>query len=183
VLFLAGAIFVGMAIASLVLAIVAVLIALASAVYTARQASAAEGALAIEHARRLEELRPRLSGWIARQSQGDSWLWVVLVSDEALAKADFRILAGQGMRFLVGDAGIDDPFNVFAGVIASDRAFAYLPGNRGGVVRQGIRPHRPVSWRTNLIAKPGTIIRIAVTCVGERKERWDVLLEVEVQDA
>ena len=51
-----------MAIIALVVSIVALLVAVASAGYTRRQATAAEGSLTIERERRLEERRPRLTG-------------------------------------------------------------------------------------------------------------------------
>jgi hypothetical protein len=51
-----------MAVAALVLSVVAVLVAGASAWYTRRQAASAEGVRSIESARRQDELRPNLDG-------------------------------------------------------------------------------------------------------------------------
>ncbi len=162
-----------MAIASFVLAFVAVLIALASAVYSARQASAAEGALAIEHARRKEELRPRLIGWVAREGR-DAFLWVILEFHEALEGADFYIPPGQGMSFRPHDPGVYPPWQQET---ESYRAYTYDLGRPGQFV-----PNRPMSWRTNLSAMPGTMIRIAATCHGKHAEHWDAIVEVEVPD-
>jgi hypothetical protein len=75
-----------MAIASFILAIVAILIALASAGYTRRQAVAAEDVREIEQARRLEERRPCLSGKVERLGSDTYQLRVTLDSNEPLQR-------------------------------------------------------------------------------------------------
>jgi hypothetical protein len=149
-----------MAIASFVLAIVAVVIALASAAYSARQANAAEQALAIEYERRQEELRPRLIGWIAREAPYGVFLRVVLEFHETLVGADFYIPPGQGIFFRPHSPGVHPPWREEK---ESYRAFTYSLGEPGE-----FEPHFPMRWWTNLTAKPGTMIRIAATCHGKR---------------
>jgi hypothetical protein len=164
-----------MAIASFVLAIVAVLIALASAAYSARQASAAEGALAIELARRREELRPRLMGWIAWEGRDGVFLWMVLEFHETLEGADLYIPPGQGMSFRpYASPGVHPPWREEK---ESYHAYTYNLGGPGEFA-----PHRPMRWWANLTAKPGTMIRVVATCHGKHAEHWESIIEVEVPD-
>lgn len=90
-----------MATIALVVSIVA-LLAIASAGYTRREATAAEGSLTIERERRLEERRPRLTGMFFALGGGNAkqyGLRITLDSDEPLAGLDVTIRDGQGIEF------------------------------------------------------------------------------------
>jgi hypothetical protein len=170
-----------MIIASFVLAIVAVLVALASAVYTARQASAAEGVLAIERDRRLEERRPRMSAWISPLGDEDvKRLFVRLESREALARVDVQILPGVGLYFLANQPYVDSPdeydakhYRAHADWRDSDQPY---PGHPGAP-----EPGHTMSWAMDGDVERGKPVLVDVTCHGEQGERWVITIYAEVR--
>jgi hypothetical protein len=84
--------------ASLVLAVLAILISTLSVLYTRRQALAATGVYEIERSRRLDERRPRFSGKVERHALTGK-LVITLESDEALSSVELVIRPRQGVVF------------------------------------------------------------------------------------
>jgi hypothetical protein len=163
-----------MALASLLVALLALVIALASAVYARRQAAASEGVLSIERQRRLDERRPRFSGAVERIEQGAVRLVVTLESNEALSKAEFNIAPGQGISFDRNELGVH---SVEPGDVPRS-AFSY--SLRGEPI--GMKPRSSMAWKVNLAQHHTDSLRLEVACSDFAGERWDsVLIEAPVE--
>jgi hypothetical protein len=166
-----------MSVASLVVAIVAAAIALASARYTRRQAGAAEESLALERERRLEERRPVLFGKIETTDRGGSYrLCIVAESGPRLHGMDVAIPAGQDVAFSRGVLGV---YPVSSSSDLPLRAFVY--DNRGNPV--GLLPGHPVIWKIDFAPHrdPNIPVRVVVNCHGENGEEWEVVLRAGLE--
>jgi hypothetical protein len=165
-----------MTVASLIVAILALMVAIASAIYTRREVSATEGALAIERGRRLEERRPRLSGKVERvvtRSRGAVFrLKVTLESDEPLTAMELTIPAGQNVAFKCDTPGVDMP-----GPDGICSAFSYQTmGKDPKYQSAGIRPREPMIWEVELRRGHVKLLRVEATCHGLNGERWGSVL-------
>jgi hypothetical protein len=164
-----------MALASLLVSILALAIAVAAAISSHRQASAAEGSLSIERDRRMEERRPRFTGNINRMRDGGAELAVTLESSEAFEWVEFSIPPGQGFSFSEYQLGIfqhkhNEP---------TLRAFSYIdygPKNAGD--RKGMSPGETMTWKVQLGEHHMSTVRIEATCYGLTGERWNSVLIV-----
>ena len=162
-----------MSVASLVFAILAIVISLASVAYTRRQAVAAEASLALERERRLDERRPDLLGKVETVDQGGSYrLCLVEESGPPLAGMSVSIPAGQGVAFSGGVPG------VFAVVSSTDvplRAFSC--DDHGNPAE--MRPGQSAIWKIGFARNrdPAIPIRLTVECRGENGESWDIVLQ------
>jgi hypothetical protein len=147
-----------MAVASLIVAIVAIVIALASAVFTRRQASAAEESLRIERRRRHEERRPRLTGKVDSPDGGDSYqLRITLDADSCqLTRMEVSIREGYGVAL------------------------------RGGFssAMSGLLPGGTAHWPVDVADKHESAVWVDATCYAEGKDEgedhWTVPIEVPV---
>jgi hypothetical protein len=164
------------ALASLLVALLALVIALASAAYARRQAAASEGVLSIEQQRRLDERRPRFSGAVERIEQGVVRLVVTLESDEALSKAEFNIVPGQGISFDRNELGVHP---VESGGV-SRVAFSY--GLRPAGEPIGMKPRSSMAWKVKLAENHVDTLRLEVACSDLAGEQWDsILIEAPVE--
>ncbi len=158
----------GMAIASLLVAVLALVIAIASAVYTRRQATASEGVLAIERGRHLEERRPQLSGIVERVGSDMARLVITLESNEPLAEMQVNIPSGQGVTF---DRNVYGVHPVRPGNVALS-AFSYdLRGEPAGM-----KPRDSAIWKVDLASEHVYKVRLEATCHGLAGERWDSVM-------
>jgi hypothetical protein len=166
-----------MALASLIVAIMAILIAIASAGYTRRQAIANAGLYEIERARHLEERRPRLSGRIERigHSPDAYQLRITLNSNEPLTALDIEMPWTGGFAFQRGGFGV---YPAMPGEV-SLRAFAY---DRSDNEPTGVQPRGSVTWRMDLVGSSLDPVHFEATCHGEDEAHWDrVLIKAEVE--
>jgi hypothetical protein len=170
-----------MAVAALVVAIIAILVSVASVIYTRRSAVAQVGLTAIEHDRRLEERRPRLTGKVERVGSGPkARLQVTLASDEPLAAMDVTIprvqgVALQGVSFSLNIHGV---YPVQPGERAY-RAFAYDPYSGHAAALQ---PRDSVTWAVEVADEHAETLRLEATCRGAAGEQWHpVLIEAPVE--
>jgi hypothetical protein len=157
-----------MVLASLLVAVLALAIAVASAVYTRRQATASEGVLAIEQSRRLEERRPTLTGKVERVGNGLTRLVVTLTSNEALVAMEVSIPDGQGVTF---DRNVYGVHPVRPGNPALS-AFAYdLSGEP-----TGMEPRGSMIWKVELAQEHVNSLQLEASCHGMAGERWDSVM-------
>jgi hypothetical protein len=161
-----------MTLASLLVAILALVVSIGSAIYVRRQAAAAEGALAIERGRRLEERRPKLNGRVERvvtRSKGPiTQLVVTLESNEPLAALELNIPAGQNVTF---DRDVHGVHPVEPGDLALS-AFSYSPSGESA----GIQPRDSMIWKVNFARGHRNTIRLEATRHGLAGERWDSIM-------
>lgn len=162
----------GMALASLLISVLAILIAIASVVYSRRQATASEGALAIDRERRLEERRPRLSGKVERVDGGMTQLKITLESNEPLAKVEITIPSGQGVTFH-HERGETFGVSVRPDCIGPPDAFSYheFTGEPSGMA-----PRESITWRVDLAEMHADTVRLEAICYGPAAERWDSVM-------
>lgn len=97
-----------MALAALVLSVLALLAAGASALYTKRQADAATLIATLDAERRHEERTPTFDAWIEPVNDG-TWhrLWLRLTSPQGLSAVEATITEGAGVEFTTGQYGVD----------------------------------------------------------------------------
>ncbi|HVB45255.1 MAG TPA: hypothetical protein VNF47_21475 [Streptosporangiaceae bacterium] len=155
--------------ASLVIALIALVIALLSAIYTRRQAVEAAGLHEIERARHLEERRPTLSGEIKRLGGATARLDVTLESHEPLSAVEVVIPRGQGITF---DRNVYGVVPVKPGNVAL-AAFACNPYTGDAA---GMEPRGTVSWKIDLADKHVSDLRLEAICHGPAGQRWDAIL-------
>ena len=172
-----------MSVASLIVSVVAVAISAGSVLYARRSAAAAqqsarasEGTLAIERARRLDERRPHLVGQV-ESVNGGKWHRLRITLDQyshPLTGLDVTIRQWQGIAFNRGVQGVI--------AIGPDkeplRAFAFDPGGN----RTGVKPGDTVMWMVDLAKDYPDRLRLDVACHGEGGDRWDLVLDAEVED-
>ncbi len=156
-------------------AIAAIMIALASAGYTRRQASAAEGALRIERDRRHEERRPRLTGTVDLVSGQSYELRITLPADAcSLTALEVRIRQGQGIAFGTGMPGVfpvdgpEIPLSAFAFSAKDGSAAAVHPGQVARWLVDVAETHLPTIWAD-------------VTCHADDGDLWTVAIDAPVQ--
>lgn len=161
-----------MTVAALVLSVVAILVAVASAVYTRRGADAQAALTRIEAARHLEERRPKLVGKVERIGAGSRQrLQLTLVSDEPLTAIEVTIPRIQG----VSPQGVSFTLNIY-GVYPSrpgelpDRAFCYDPYSGQP---SGLKPGDSITWAVELADKHVDTLRIEAACHGTAGELWN----------
>jgi hypothetical protein len=181
-----------MVVASLILSILAVLAAMATAVYARtsaraadrsaaaaedaavaadRSARASEESLEIEAERRLEERRPRFSGVVER-ADGRYWLHVTLESNERLELVQLVIREDRGVHFAPNTDGVETPPEAKAAWCAFSH-WANEP--------EGMEPRESMTWEMQVESKHADILSIEATCHGEHDERWEsVLIEARV---
>jgi len=89
-----------MAFAAVVLSVLALLVAGASAFYTKRQADAAARTATLDAERRYEERTPTFDAWI-EPVNGGGWhrLWLRLTSRQDLSAVQVEITEGEGVEF------------------------------------------------------------------------------------
>ena len=97
-----------MAVLAIVVSVLAVLVAGASARYSRQQAEDTRRLARLEAERRREERTPRLVGEIESMNSG-GWhrLWLRLESAEPLAHVHAEIIEGRGMSFTSGQHGVE----------------------------------------------------------------------------
>lgn len=188
-----------MVVASLILSILAVLAAMATAVYTQtsaraadrsataadrsakaaedaavaadRSARASEESLEIEAERRLEERRPRFSSKVERAG-GRYWLHVTLESNERLELVELVIRDDRGVHFAPDTDGVETP----PGGKAAWCAFSHWADEP-----EGMEPRESMTWEMQVEPKHAAIVSIEATCHGEHDELWEsVLIEARV---
>jgi hypothetical protein len=175
---------------SLVISIVAVIIAVASAAFAGvsansarRSARAEEGVLAIERERRLEERQPRLTTKLDGTGENRT-LWITLESAESLAGLEVEITGSHFYKKPEGQGGWDCEFNprVYGVVVPKPGrpaviAFGY---NSHNGERAGLQQHDSISWAMNT-KKRLEWIRVKVACQGMNSERWVFQFNVDAQ--
>ncbi len=97
-----------MAFAAVVLSVLALLVAGASAFYTKRQADAAARTATLDAERRYEERTPTFDAWI-EPVNGGGWhrLWLRLTSRQDLSAVQVEITEGEGVEFTTGSGDVD----------------------------------------------------------------------------
>jgi hypothetical protein len=165
------------AIASFVLSIVAIVVALLSALYTRSQAIATTGLRRIEDARRLEERRPRLSGIVDSVAGRRGRLVITLDSDEPLSAVELTISSNviQGIAF---DRNVYGVWPLARPGQPALNAFTYGLNNEPA----GIQPRASASWAVDIAEEHVDTLQLEATCHGPAGERWDaVLIRAPVQ--
>jgi hypothetical protein len=161
-----------MAVSSLIVSVLALAVAIASAGYARRQVTAAEGAVAIERSRHREERRPRLSGKVEPYDSnfGRSRLVVTLESNEPLADIELTIRSGRA-SFNVGGRSPrhaswfgDPPRRVPSR--RPDPPYIDSPNT------SRINPRESMGWLLNLNGAEG-ILQLEATCHGLNGEKWE----------
>lgn len=157
---------------ALVISIVAMLIAGASAFYTRQQAQAARDTAKIDRERRLAETAPDLDATIENMG-GWNRVWLRIKQAEPLTRLDAEIVAGRGISFSRSVDGVDpsQPYPVL-------RAF-YLPSYlRSGAA--ALHSGDAACWRVDLQEDRADIAHLRVTCHGSAQERWIVHKELNM---
>jgi hypothetical protein len=150
-----------MAVASFIVAIVALVVALASAVFTRQQASAAEESLRIERRRRHEERRPRLTGKVDSPGGGHSYqLRVTLDADSCpLTRMEVAIRMGYGVSFTS-----DDKYDKHESA--------------------GLLPGESTQWSVDVADKHESAVWVDATCYaegkGEGEDHWTLPIEAKI---
>ena len=172
-----------MALASLLVAIVALTVAIAGVIYNRRQATAAVGALAIEQSRRHDERRPRLSGKVERITTRDEGqvarLVVTLDSNEPLESMLVTIPSDQGVYFDVYQPGVlaIAPRKIDSNNPVRLDSTVSTRGQERGISRQRkVWPGEPLSWRVNGLRGHVETLRVEVTCHGLKGETWGLVM-------
>jgi hypothetical protein len=190
-----------MALASLIIAVTAILIALASAEYTRRQAAAAELVAKIETARRHEDLTPEL--YVRRGQRSDDMVILALelrgpvelgrldevrvrIRDDHPGRASAPVLSLSTKqrkaaiwgpcRFNPGVLGTD-PLGREHGPFGLSRREPYLLS-----LEQSVTPTwhgDPALWRRQVNNGP---VRLEVTCRREGYAPWVLLGEIDPQE-
>jgi hypothetical protein len=175
--------------ASLIISIIALIIAIASATFAGVSAGAArrtaradEQALAIERDRRLEERQPRITTKLDGTGP-NRVLWITLESAESLAGLDVEIVESHFYK-TPGQGGWDCEFNprVYGVVVPKPGrpavlAFSYNVGNGE---RAGLQQHDSRSWAVNT-KKWLEWVRLKVTCQGLNGERWVYVFNTDAE--
>jgi hypothetical protein len=176
-----------MAIASLVLALAAVGMAVAGLGYARRSARSSAGSAEaarrsadaaadvarIERERRHEERRPRLSGHV--ENVDGSWrrLWVVLESAEPLTGLEVALRPGQRAEFGPGMHGV-------AGGPGREALSAFACDARGDPA--GLTMYERAVWTIYVAPEHADPLLLDATCHGGPGERWDhVLIEARTE--
>lgn len=176
-----------MAIASFVLALAAVGMALAGLGYTRRSARSSAGSAeaarrsadaaadvaSIERERRHQERRPRLSGHV--ENIDGSWrrLWVVLESVEPLTGLEVALRPGQRAEFGPGMHGV-------AGAPGREALSAFACDAHGNPA--GLTMHERAVWTIYVAPEHADPLMLDATGHGEHGERWDhVLIEARTE--
>ncbi len=158
-----------MALAALVLSVLALLAAGASAFYTKRQADAAARTATLDAERRYEERTPTFDAWIEPVNDG-GWhrLWLRLTSRQGLSAVQVVITEGEGVEFTTGQYGVE-------------------PGSRPPVLRatkwgaagaEGMAPDERTAWAVQFSQSRPSEIRLQVTAV-QKESTWDVTVPVK----
>ena len=179
----------GMDIASLSVAIAALLVsgvsvwygrhsthsAARSAQAADRSATAAEKALAIETDRRHEQRRPHLTGAVTSPDGGRTYQLVVTLDSEdpPLSALDVAIRPGQGVTFQRDFSGVAPTAGSEADCL---RAYAYNQANRPA----GLQPGESISWWAT-VAKYQSTIKVDADCQAPDGEAWTVVIEAKVR--
>src|SRR5215469_11508084 len=155
-----------MAVAGLVVSILALIVAVASAYYARSQARSASGAPVIGRARHLEERRPRLSGRIERLGSGAHRLVVTLESDEPIGGLQVAISPAQGASF--------DPnvFGVWPPAKPGEPALTALAYDASSNAPASLAPGQSAYWKIVLAAAHASPIKLEADASGISGERW-----------
>ncbi|WP_182113839.1 MULTISPECIES: hypothetical protein [unclassified Actinotalea] len=160
-----------MTIAALVISLLALAVAVAAAWYTRRQAKAASGTLALEEARRHDEVVPRISGEVERLKHAAPYarLCLRLETSPALTELRVRLLdAPVDVQFSSGQLGIDTSSR-------SPHHEAFAPVHNG----VALKPFDRATWQLELNDVSQQRLQIqADAAVGD--EWWSVLVTVDV---
>jgi hypothetical protein len=183
-----------MNVASLVVAIVAIVISAGGVLYaklsadSARRSAdaadrsvvAAENSLNIERRRRHEERRPKLSGEVNSPDGGDSYQLLITldVASCPLTALEVAIRPEQGVSFKRGFSGV-------VPVADSPAIPLHAFANDGANGPVGVRPGETVSWPTELAKEYGDHIQVDAIChaegKGEGEDQWTVAVEAAVE--
>jgi hypothetical protein len=169
---------------SLVISIIAIIIAIASAVFTGISARADHGMLKIERQRRLDERHPRITTKLDGMGT-KRILNITLDSPEPLAMLDVEIAESHFYRASGELGGWDCEFNPRAyGVEVPEpgrpalRAYSYNVRNGEPA---GLSQHDSISWAMNT-KKRLEWVKLKVTCQGPEKDaRWVYVFSVDAQ--
>jgi len=154
----------GMAIAAFAVSVVAVVIAVLSAVYTRQQAISVQRLAKIEVERRKAERTPAFVGHIEEVNEG-GWYRLVLrlTSAEPLPGVSVEITEGRGVSFMTGQYGVDQS--------------GASPGSAQWNER--LAPDSTAVWRVALAEDRASVVRLNVTArVGG--DEWPVAVVVPV---
>lgn len=157
-----------MALAALILSVLALFMAGASALYTKRQADATTATAALEAERRHDERTPLFDVWIESVSFGHR-LWVRLTSGEALSAVDVEITEGEGVEFSTGQHGVDP----------GARPPVLHASKWGEAGQEGMAPDERTAWRVMLPQNRPSKIRLKISAV-QNESKWNVAVPVAV---
>ncbi len=159
-----------MALAALILSVLALFMAGASALYTKRQADATTATAALEAERRHEERTPLFDVWIEPVNHGQ-WhrLWVRLTSGEALSSVEVDITEGEGVEFTTGQHGVEP----------GARPPVLHASKRGDAGQEGMAPDERAAWRVMLPQNRPAKIRLKISAV-QNESKWNVAVAVTV---
>jgi len=166
-----------MTVAALVLSVVAILVAAASAWYTRRQAVSAEGAREIEAARRHDELRPILVGeYVPASDTRDSQRPGVKLTNHGSLDLD-RVYVEVIPAHRAHEAAIQG--------IYDHRTGGTAPGQETGQLRRGeswtveVIPARKVVDGGHELDRGG-VVKFRCTCEAAAENKpWEVIVSVD----
>jgi hypothetical protein len=153
-----------MAIAALIISILALLTAGASALYTKQQAQAARQTTAIERERRHEERTPRFD---ARVESVSGWfrLWLRLDTTRPIARLTCRLVEADGITFGHSQNGV-----------APDAPAPIKEASWSETLEQG----DSACWKVELEDEHQTDVRLRVQCRDQQGEEWQVTVPLSV---
>jgi hypothetical protein len=176
-----------MGMASLLVAIAAILIAAIGVVYAKRSAdsarqsaAAAEESLSIERRRRHEERRPELSGKVNSPDGGHSYQLVITLDADScsLTALEVTIRPDQGVSFQRNFSGVI-PIVGSAPVLL--RAFAYDRTNKPA----GLQPGEAIFWWVEVAQEHGDRIQVDAPCHAagkdEGEDQWTIVVEAPIE--
>ncbi len=159
---------------ALILSIIAIVVAVVSAVFTGIAAVATRRMQGTDKARRIDERRPKFTGEVRRHSFGaGSDLWLALLSDEPLADVMVWIASergglSQGVSFSLRGKGVR----------SVEYADAHDPLSGDPL---GLKPGESVAWRVDVSDRHSDPLRLQITCRAGDGTQWIVPVSVDVR--
>jgi hypothetical protein len=149
------------------LSVIAIVVSVASVVFTGVQAMATAGMRRIEHARRLQERRPVLDAKVLGQAPVRR-LRITLMSDEQLTAMDVTIASReQGVRFP------RDPARLGRGGVLT----APFIGRNGTLFL--MKPGQSAEQTVSVGDKHADLLMLQVRCRGKGRAVWDLLVDAQ----
>ncbi len=158
-----------MDLAALVLSVLALLAAGASAFYTKRQAEAVARTVTLDAERRYEERTPTFDAWID-PVYGGGWhrLWLRLTSREGLSAVQLAVTEREGFEFTTGQYGVE--LGAQPPVLRATK--------RGKAGAEGMAPDERTAWEVQFSQSRPPEIRLKITAVQE-EFTWNVTVPVK----